>query len=239
MKTANFTGIVQKAVFDHNMINEGDSLCIGVSGGKDSLACLHALAAIKEYSPVGFSLCAITLDLGLAETDFAAVADLCADLGVPYYIENTQIGEIVINIRKEKSPCSLCANLRRGALNRKAKALGCNKVVLGHNRDDAIETFLMSLIFEGRVHCFSPVTYLSRADIHVIRPLIYAEENEILEYCSRNDLFPVKSPCPVTGMTSRQKTREMINSMASGIPDIRQQLFHALSKSDIEGWTIG
>lgn len=239
MKTANFTGIVQKAVFDHKMINEDDRLCVGVSGGKDSLACLHALAAIRKYSPVGFSLYAVTLDLGLAETDFTSVADLCADLGVPYYIENTRIGEIVINIRKEKSPCSLCANLRRGALNRKAKALGCNKVVLGHNRDDAIETFLMSLIFEGRIHCFSPVTYLSRADINVIRPLIYAEESEILEYCSRNDLFPVKSPCPVTGTTSRQKAREMISSMASGIPDIRQQLFHALSKSDIEGWTIG
>lgn len=238
MKPTNFSGIIQKALFDFKMIDEGDSLCVGVSGGKDSLACLHVLAAIRKYSPVRFSLYAVTLDLGLTETDFSSVEALCRDLDIPYFIENTQIGRIVLDIRKEDSPCSLCANLRRGALNRKAKSLGCNKVVLGHNRDDAIETFLMSLMYEGRMHCFSPVTYLSRMDIHVIRPLIYAKETEIIQYCTENGISPVKSPCPITGTTSRQKTREMIDEMAVDSPHIRQQLFHALSGSDLPGWKI-
>lgn len=200
------------------------------------MSCLHALASIRKFSPVKFSLYAVTLGLGLQDTDLASVEALCRDLDVPYFIEDTRIGSIVLDIRKEANPCSLCANLRRGALNRKAKELSCSKVVLGHNRDDAIDTFMMSLIYEGRIHCFSPVTYLSRMDLNVIRPLVYAKETEIIEYCLVNEIVPVKSPCPVTGSTCRQKTREFIDSMDSTSPGIRDRLFNALLGSGISGW---
>ncbi|MHB1452824.1 MAG: tRNA 2-thiocytidine biosynthesis TtcA family protein [Saccharofermentanales bacterium] len=236
MKEINFEGIVQKAVFDYGMIEEGDRIAVGVSGGKDSLALLHALAVIRKYSPASFTLSAITLDLGLAPADFSSVRGLCDSLDIPYFVEDTQIGHIVFDVRQEKKPCSLCANLRRGALNNKALSLGCNKVALGHNRDDAIETMAMSLFYEGRLHCFSPVTYLSRKNIHVIRPLIYAREAEIRAYCVQNSLQIVKSPCPATGLTNRAATRAMIDGLATENPHVRELMFAALKKSGISGW---
>ncbi|MHB8964015.1 MAG: tRNA 2-thiocytidine biosynthesis TtcA family protein [Saccharofermentanales bacterium] len=228
--------MVQKAIFDYRMIEEGDRIAVGVSGGKDSLALLFALAAIRKYSPVSFTLFAITLDLGLAPADFSSVQSLCDSLDIPYYVEDTQIGHIVFDVRQEKKPCSLCANLRRGALNNKAVSLGCSKVALGHNRDDAVETMAMSLFYEGRLHCFSPVTYLSRKNIHVIRPLIYARETEIRAYCAQNSLHIVKSPCPATGQTNRAATRQMIDGLASKNPYVRELMFTALKSSGIAGW---
>ncbi len=237
MKTLNFEGMVQKGIFDFNMIEEGDSIAVGVSGGKDSLAVLLALSKIKKYSPVSFTLTAITLDLGIVNADFAKVKELCDNLEIPYYIENTRIGEIVFNVRKEISPCSLCANLRRGALNNKAVQLGCNKVVLGHHRDDAVETMMMSLLYEGRFHSFSPVTYLSRKNIHVLRPLVYVKEKDVIEYCKVNNLVPVKSPCPATGTTNREKIKNIIAGFEKDNPDIRELLFGAVKRSKIPGWT--
>ena len=236
MKKLNFEGIVQKGIFDFDMIQDGDSLAVGVSGGKDSLAILLALSRIKKYSPVSFTLNAVTLDLGIGNADFSAINFLCNSLEIPYYIEETRIGEIVFNVRKEESPCSLCANLRRGALNNKAVKIGCNKVVLGHHRDDAVETMMMSLLYEGRFHSFSPVTYLSRKNIHVLRPLIYVKEKEVIEYCKSNNLIPVKSPCPATGTTNREKIKRTIADFERENPDIRELLFGAIKRSEIQGW---
>jgi len=237
MKKLNFEGMVQKALFDFDMIQDGDNLAVGVSGGKDSLAVLFALSKIKKYSPVSFSLSAITLDLGIGNADFSKVRDLCNELKVPYYIEDTRIGEIIFNVRKEESPCSLCANLRRGALNNKAVQLGCNKVVLGHHRDDVIETMMMSLLYEGRFHSFSPVTYLSRKDIHVLRPLVYVKEMDVIEYCRQNNFTPVKSPCPATGTTNRENIKNMIAGFEKENPNIRELLFGSVKRSEIPGWS--
>jgi len=236
MKDFNFAGAVQKAIFDYDMIQEGDKIAVGVSGGKDSLALLRSLAKIRPYSPVKFDLVAITLGLGLEKTDFSSVQTLCDELEVPFYLEETRIGDIIFNIRKEESPCSLCANLRRGALNNKAISLECNKVALGHHRDDAIETMAMSLFFEGRYHCFQPVTYLSRKNIHVIRPLIYIKETQVIDYCKEFDLKIVKSPCPATGTTNRARIKEMIDTMEKDNPDIRELLFGSIKRAKICGW---
>ena len=236
MKRMNFAGMVQKAIFDYDMIQEGDKIAVGVSGGKDSLALLDALAHIRAYSPVRFELAAVTLDLGLEKTDFSSVQALCDRLEVPFFLEETRIGDIVFNIRKEESPCSLCANLRRGALNNKAISLGCSKVALGHHRDDAVETMAMSLYYEGRFHCFSPVTYLSRKNIHVIRPLIYVKETQVIDYCKEQYLKIVKSPCPATGKTNRAHIKEMLDAMESGNPFLRDLLFGSIQRAKICGW---
>ncbi len=236
MKDFNFAGAVQKAMFDYDMIQEGDKIAIGVSGGKDSLALLHSLARIRPYSPVKFDLAAITLGLGLEKTDFRSVHALCDELEVPFYLEETRIGDIVFNIRKEESPCSLCANLRRGALNNKAISLGCNKVALGHHRDDAVETMAMSLFFEGRFHCFQPVTWLSRKNIYVIRPLIYIKETQVMDYCREYDLKIVKSPCPATGTTNRARIKEMLDAMEKDNPVVRELLFGSIRRAKICGW---
>jgi tRNA(Ile)-lysidine synthetase-like protein len=236
MKEFNFAGAVQKAIFDYDMIQDGDRVAVGVSGGKDSLALLTSLSKIRPYSPVKFDLVAITLGLGLEKTDFSPVQTLCDELEIPFFMEETHIGEIVFNIRKEASPCALCANLRRGALNNKAVALGCGKIALGHHRDDAIETMAMSLFYEGRFHCFSPVTYLSRKDIHVIRPLIYVKEMQVIDYCREHDLQIVKSPCPATGKTNRARIRETLDKMEKDNPDIRELLFGSIRRAKICGW---
>jgi tRNA(Ile)-lysidine synthase TilS/MesJ len=236
MQEFNFHGAVQKAIFDYGMIQEGDRIAIGVSGGKDSLALLSSLAHIRCYSPVKFDLVAITLGLGLEKADFGPVQELCAKLDVPFHLEETRIGDIVFNIRKEKSPCALCANLRRGALNNKAISLHCGKVALGHHRDDAIETMFMSLYYEGRFHCFSPVTYLSRKNIQIIRPLVYIKESQVVDYCVENKLQTVKSPCPATGTTSRAHIKEMLDNMEKDNPALRDLLFGSILRAKICGW---
>ncbi len=236
MKKINFEGIIQKAVFDYSMISEGDSLAVGLSGGEDSQALLHALSIISCYHPQKFNLSAITIDMGFGKTDFSAATELCKSLGVDHHIVETKIGRIVFDERKEKNPCSLCANLRRGAINNKAKALGCKKVVLGHHRDDVIETMMMSLLYEGRFYCFSPVTYLSRKDLHVIRPMIYAKKSQIKEYCLGNSLGFVKNPCPASGHTNRTEVKKYIDKIEKANPDVREMLFGAVKRSKIDGW---
>lgn len=236
MKKDNFEGIIQKGVFDYSMINEGDNLAVGLSGGKDSQALLHSLSIISGYHPKKFSLTAITIDMGFDNMDFSTSTDLCKSLGIDHHIVQTKIARIVFDERKEKNPCSLCANLRRGALNNKAKALGCNKVVLGHHRDDVIETMMMSLLYEGRFYCFSPVTYLSRKDIHVIRPMVYAKESQIIQYCLEKSLKFVKNPCPASGNTNRSATKKHIDNMEKANPQVREMLFGAVKRSNIDGW---
>ena len=184
----------RRAVDDYHMIAEGDKIAVGVSGGKDSLTLLCALAELRRFYPNKFDILALSIDMGFDGTDFSKVQELCEKIGVEYIIEKTDIAEVVFDIRKESNPCSLCAKMRRGGVNDLAVKNGCNKVALGHHNEDVLETFFLSLFYEGRLGCFSPVTYLSRKDIHVIRPLIYVAEGDIKGYANRAEL-PVVYNC--------------------------------------------
>ena len=227
---------VRKCVRDYQMLSPGDRVAVGVSGGKDSLALLRLLAELRDHSAVPFELLAVTLDMGYEEMDFSPVADLCARLQVPYTLRRTQIREIVFDIRKEENPCALCAKLRRGTLHTAAKELGCNKVALGHHLDDAVETFYMNLWREGRIGCFSPVTYLSRRDLTLIRPMILATEAEVRSAVHRAGLPVIKSRCPADGVTVREDTKNFVREMSRKDPAFRQKTLHALQESGIDGW---
>jgi len=229
-------GQVRKAVQDFNMIQEGDTIAVGVSGGKDSLTLLLALRKLMEYYPQKFNIKAVTISLGIEGTDLSPVKRLCDEIGVEYTVVDTHIAKIIFDIRKEKNPCYLCANLRRGALNNTAVALGCNKVALAHNRDDVIETLLLCLLYEGRIHTFSPVTYLDRRKIHVIRPLIYVEEKQIKTFVRKQNLPIVHNPCPANGYTTRQSIKELIAHLSEGNREIRSNIFGAIKRSGLDGW---
>ncbi|MDN5276268.1 MAG: tRNA 2-thiocytidine biosynthesis protein TtcA [Clostridiales bacterium] len=230
-------GYLRKAVEDFNMIQEGDRIAVGVSGGKDSLTLLKALKLYQYFSPVSFHIEAITLTMGFEDFDVSPIEAFCKELGVPYTVKHTLIGKIIFEVRKEKNPCSLCARMRRGALHDVALELGCKKVALGHNLDDAIETFFLSLFYEGRFNTFSPVTYLDRKGITVIRPLIYAPEPEIIGAARRHNLPVVQSPCPAAGHTQREEMKKLMRSLAKTFPDIRTRFLTALkSKHNRNLW---
>lgn len=218
------------------MIQEGDRIAIGVSGGKDSLTLLVALRKLMDFYPVKFELKAVTLAMGIGEADFSPVAMLCEEIGVEYIVEDTYIGKIVFEDRQEKNPCSLCANLRRGALNNTALRLGCNKVALAHNRDDVIETLLMSTFYEGRIHSFSPVTYLDRKGITVIRPLLYVEEKDIRAFVKNHQLQIVHNPCQANGHTKRQYIKELLADLSVENREIKNNIFGAIKRSGLDGW---
>jgi len=220
---------MRRAIQDFGMIKEGDRIAVGLSGGKDSLTLLTGLRRLQEFYPESFELCAITLTMGLEGFDAGPLVDFCSSIGVQYKIVDTQIGKIIFEARKEKNPCSLCANMRRGALNNSALELGCNKVALGHNRNDAVETLLMSMFFEGRVNTFSPVTYLDRKQLSVIRPLVYIDEKEIIGHARKYVLPVVPSPCPVCGHTKRQYVKELICSIQKEVPDIKDRLLGCIT----------
>lgn len=219
------------------MIQEGDKIAVGVSGGKDSLALLIALKQLQNFYPVQFSLEAVTLTLGIGEIDLSTVAELCTKINVNYTVEETVIGKIIFEAREEKNPCSLCANMRRGALNNVAKRLGCNKVALAHHRDDVIETFFLSTFYEGRFHTFSPVTYLRRKELHLIRPLIYTEEKLIKQYIKTNNITTVASPCHINGKTKRQYIKEVLADLHKENREVKTTIFGAIKRSGIEGWS--
>lgn len=231
-------GYVRKACQEFNLIQNGDKVAVGVSGGKDSLVMLSALAGMRRFAEFSYDLAAITLDpcFGGRENDYSSVQRLCESLGVEFRLIRTDIGEIVFNIRKEPNPCSLCANLRRGALHDAAKAMGCNKIALGHNKDDVIETFIMNLFREGRIGCFAPKTYLSRKDITMIRPLVFAPEGQVISACNRNNLEVVKSACPVDKTTTRQQTKDFLSEMEHKDKGFKLRIFSALRKSGVDGW---
>lgn len=231
-------GQVRKAIQDFDMIQEGDKIAIGVSGGKDSLTLLMALRRLQDFYPVKFDLEAITLTMGMSETDLSSVINLCRDIGVNYTIEETLIGKIVFEERQEKNPCSLCANLRRGALNTTAVKLGCNKVALAHNRDDVIETFLLSTFYEGRIHTFAPVTYLDRKGLLIIRPLIYVEEKDIRSFIKHSGTAIVPNPCPANGRTKRQEMKELLHTMSKDHKRVKSTIFGAITRSKIDGWHL-
>ena len=229
-------GQVRKAIQDFDMIQEGDRIAVGVSGGKDSLTLLLALNRLKDFYPVKFELEAVTLTMGMADTDLSTVADLCRKIGVNYTIEETLIGRIVFEERQERNPCSLCANLRRGALNNAAARLGCNKVALAHNRDDLIETLLLSTFYEGRIHTFSPVTFLGRKNIHIIRPLLYVEEKHIKAFIKDFGITVVHNPCQANGRTKRQYMKELLHTMSKDHKRIKSTIFGAIRRSGMDGW---
>ena len=229
---------LRRAVDDYSMIDDGDKIAVGVSGGKDSIALMLALNSLKRFYPKKFELVAITVSMGFENTDFSPIINLCEREKIEYVIEETKIGEIVFNVRKETNPCSLCSKMRSGALNDAAIRLGCNKVALGHHYDDVVETFFMSLFKEGRINCFSPVTYLDRMKITKIRPIIYLPEKEITYFINKNTLPIVKNPCPADGNTTRQYMKELILSLEKENKRLKQQIFHAVKTSEIKGWKI-
>ncbi|MDK2799275.1 MAG: tRNA 2-thiocytidine biosynthesis protein TtcA [Clostridiales bacterium] len=229
---------LRKAVEDYNMIQDGDRIAIGVSGGKDSLTLLTALKALQRFYPKKFELEAITLTMGFDNFDLSGVQKLCDELGINYTIKPTNIAEVIFDIRKETNPCSLCAKMRRGALHDVALELGCKKVALGHHHDDVIETFFLSLFFEGRINCFSPVTYLDRKDIYLIRPMIYVPEKDIRGFSRRKALPVVASPCPANGNTKRQYIKELLADLNRENKGLKTRLFGAIQRSEIEGWKL-
>lgn len=229
-------GQVRRAVQDYNMIEDGDKIAVGVSGGKDSMTLLTALRKLQNFYPKKFELEAISLTMGIGNADFTPVAKYCSRIDVNYTIEETLIGKIIFEVRNEKNPCSMCANLRRGALHSTAKKLGCNKVALGHHRDDAVETLLLSSFYEGRIHTFSPVTYLDRQDLHLIRPLIYTEEKQIKSVVKSENLPIVKSPCHVDGKTKRQFIKDLILELQKDNRELKSNLFGAIKRAEIDGW---
>lgn len=230
-------GLMRRAAEDYNMIEEGEKIAVGVSGGKDSLMLLCALAKLAEFYPKKFEVVAITLDMGFDGMDFSPVSKLCEELNVEYHIDKTDIKKIVFDIRKEKNPCALCANLRRGALHSAAKERGISKIALGHHFDDAVDTFMLSLIYEGRVGGFAPKTYLDRRDVTLIRPLIYVEESDITNYVQKHGLPIVKSTCTVDGNTKRQYIKDLISDIDRGAPEVKKRLFTAMRNS-VDGWEI-
>lgn len=231
-------GYMRKAIGEFDMLSDGDRVCVAVSGGKDSLVMLVGLVLLRRFIGIDYDITAVTADpkFGGKAGDYSGVAALCESYGVPYHIIETDIAQIVFDIRKEKNPCSLCARMRRGALHNAAVDLGCNKIALGHNFDDVIETFLMNLFIEGRIGCFSPVNYLSRKKITVIRPLVLAPEKDIRKAARVNGLAVVRSQCPADGNTERQKMKEFIAERERLDRGFRDRIFGALRRSDIDGW---
>lgn len=231
-------GQVRRCVEDYHMIEAGDKVAVGVSGGKDSLLTLTALAWLRDFYPISFQLEAITLETGTPGMSFDAVAELCRELEVPYTRIHVPVYQIVFEERKEKNPCSLCAKLRRGSLNTALTERGIHKIALGHHYDDAIETLLMNLLFEGRIGCFQPVTYLDRTGITQIRPLLYCREDDIRRTVERLRLPVVHNPCPANGSTRRQEVKDLIHQLEGRYPDIKQKLFGSLQRYPLYGWNL-
>ena len=230
--------LVRRCVEDYHMIDEGDTVAVGVSGGKDSVLTLAALAKLRDFYPKQFELAALTIDSGVPGTDFTPIADLCRDMGVPYRIIGVPIYEIVFVHRQEKNPCSLCAKLRRGALSTELNRQGLGKIALGHHYDDAVETMLMSLFLEGRISCFQPVTYLDRSRVTQIRPLLYVQEREVRGAVRRLVLPVVKNPCPANGSTKREEMKELLLRLDKTYPQLKKKIFGAIQRYPLYGWSL-
>lgn len=238
MKLQKLLSYVRRAVEDYNMIEQGDKIAVGISGGKDSICLLLALKNLQRFYPKQFELEAITVSLGLPNANYDDIQQFCDKIGVNYTVVNTDIGQIIFEERKEKNPCSLCAKMRKGALNDMAEQLNCNKVALGHNKDDIVETFFMSLFYEGRIHCFSPVSFLDRKQIYSIRPLMYVPEPEIKGFIQKSGISIVKNPCIADGNTKRQEIKQLLQSLSKDYKNLQEKVFGAIQRSDIKGWKL-
>ena len=226
------------AVDDYNMIEQGDKIAVGVSGGKDSLMLLKALCELKRFYSKEFAVVAITLDMRFNKEagDYSAIKKMCEEYGVEYVVRPTDLYEIIFEVRKESNPCALCARMRRGMLHETAKEMGCNKIALGHHLDDAAETFLMNLLLESRVGCFAPVTYLSRRDITMIRPMIYVREREVEQASQRLSLPVVESKCPANEQTKREEIKKLISDLSAVYGDVPERIIGAIQRADIDRW---
>ena len=238
MKLQQVLSYVRRAIDDYDMIQDGDKIAVGISGGKDSLTLLYALNSLKIFYPKKFEIHAVTVDLGFNNLNLDAIKDLCKEFGIEYTIVKTDIANIIFEERKETNPCSLCAKMRKGALNDAIKAAGCNKVAYAHHKDDVVETMLMSLIYEGRFHTFSPVTYLDRTEITVIRPLIYMTEADVIGFVNKNNVPVVKSPCPADGYTKREYVKELLRDINKETPGVKSRMFTAITTSNLKGWNL-
>ena len=230
--------LVRRCVEDYDMIEAGETVAVGVSGGKDSVLTLAALAQLRRFYPKRFDVTAVTIDSGTPGMDFSPIADLCRQLEVPYYVEPVPIYEVVFEARREKNPCSLCAKFRRGALSTKLNELGISKIALGHHYDDAVETMLMSLFIEGRVSCFQPVTYLDRTGVTQIRPMLYVQEREVRGAVRRLGLPVVENPCPANGSTKREEMKVLIRQLGDQFPQLKAKIFGAMQRYPLYGWSL-
>lgn len=236
MKYQQLLSLTRKAVDEYHMIDENDRIAVGVSGGKDSLTLLCALNGLRRFYPQKFEILAVTVNLGFGNLNLEPVASLCQKLEVPYEIIDTQIAEIIFQERRESNPCSLCAKMRKGALNEAVKKLRCNKVAYAHHKDDMVETMLLSLIYEGRFHSFSPRTYLDRMDLTVIRPLMFVDEADIIGFKNKYQLPVAKSPCPVDGYTRREYVKQLLRQLNSENPGVKNRMFTAILNGRCPGW---
>ena len=227
---------VRRAVDDYNMIDDGDKIAVGVSGGKDSLALLEVLSEMRRFYPKKYEIAAVTVNMGFPNSDFSEIAEFCKRIKVEYKVVDTEIAKIIFDIRKESNPCSLCSKMRRGSLHAAAKELGCNKVALGHHYDDAVETFMMNLFFEGRLGCFSPVTYLSNRDITLIRPLIYAQEKDVVYFTRKRTLPITKSLCPEDHATERENMKNLLLELERSNKGLRHRIFTAMCRGEVDGF---
>ena len=228
-------GLVRRCVEDYNMIESGDRIAVGVSGGKDSLVLLMLLAGLRSYSDKPFELEAITIDMGLG-MDYSSIADFCKKLEVPYTVVPTQIGPIIFDYRKEKNPCSMCSKMRRGALNQAILDRGFHKLALGHHYDDAVETFVMSLVYEGRISCFQPVTNLDRTGIIQIRPMLYIHEKTVDHFARRMELPVLENRCPVDKHTKREEIKNLVYELSARYPDLKERIFGAMQRYPLPEW---
>ena len=238
MELQRVLSLVRKAVDDYEMISDGDKIAVGISGGKDSLTLLKALSHLKKFYPKKFDLFAVTVDLGFNNLNLDKIKVFCKELDVEYIIVKTDIAQIVFEERKESNPCSLCAKMRKGALNNALKERIINKVAYAHHKDDVIDTMMMSLIYEGRFHTFSPVTYLDKTDLYVIRPLIYMNEADVIGFVNKYDIPVVKSPCPVDKTTKREYVKNLVKQINRENPGVKERMFTAIKDSNINGWTL-
>lgn len=228
-------GLVRRCVQDYHMIEEGDRIGVGVSGGKDSVALLAFLAELRKYNDKKFEVEAVTIDMGLG-MDYSSIQQLCDRLDVKFNLVKTEIGPIIFDHRKEKNPCSMCSKMRRGALNQAILDRGMNKLALGHHYDDAVETFMMSLIYEGRISCFQPVTDLDRTGIIQIRPMLYIHEKSIDSFVKRNDLPVITNRCPVDKYTKREEIKQLVYDLSATYPDLRERIFGAMQRLPLPEW---
>lgn len=228
-------GSIRRADERYRMIEDGDRVCIGVSGGKDSLLLMEAMKLYQRFCYTRFDVCAVMLDLGLRQQDTSAIEAYAARIGMDFTVIHTDIGKVVFEYRQERSPCALCAKLRRGALNTAAVERGCNKVALGHNREDVLETLFLSMLYEGRINTFAPVTHLSRRNVTVIRPLIFLPEKYALSVARQRELPILPPNCDIAGQTKREEARQLLQHLATLVPDIEQKLLHALIHTETYG----
>ena len=237
MKLQQVLSYVRKAIDDYQMIEEGDKIAVGISGGKDSLTLLYALSGLRRFYPKHFEIHAVTVDLGFDNLNLDKIKALCEELKVGYTIVKTDIAQIIFEERKESNPCSLCAKMRKGALNTAIKEAGCNKVAYAHHKDDVIETMLMSLIYEGRFHTFAPVTYLDRMELTVIRPLMYMNEADVIGFINKYEVPVVKSSCPADGHTKREYIKNLLRQINLENPGVKERMFTAIQNGNMKGWS--